>query len=131
MEVDLAQSHIDVDATLKAEQQRLTTRRQELEAEIKEIDQRLGRINAYFGTAAISASARPSQGSRQPRGHVQQSVLRTITQHPEGMTSAEITKALGPQGIGQQSIANALSALTQAKKISSEGRGGKYLSTAV
>jgi hypothetical protein len=53
-------------------------------------------------------------------------VLKTITEHPQGMTSAEITGALGPQGIGQQSIANALSALIQAKKISSEGRGGKY-----
>jgi hypothetical protein len=46
------------------------------------------------------------------------------------MTTAEIIKDLGPQGIGQQSIANALSALIQAKKISSQGRGGKYLSTA-
>jgi hypothetical protein len=44
------------------------------------------------------------------------------------MTSGEITKALGREGIGQQSIANALSALIQAKKISSEGRGGKYRS---
>jgi putative ribosome biogenesis GTPase RsgA len=46
------------------------------------------------------------------------------------MTSGEITKALGPQGVGQQSIANALSTLTQTKKISSEGRGGKYRSVA-
>jgi hypothetical protein len=128
----LAQTHIDVDATLKAEQERLTSRRQELETEIQEIDQRLRRISAYFGDASTpSQITRPPQGNRHPRGFVQATVLKTITEHPQGMTSAEITKALGQQGIGQQSIANALSALIQAKKISSEGRGGKYRSAAV
>ena len=114
-----------------AEQERLNSRRQELEAEIKEIDQRLRRIGAYFGsTAAPSQITRPPQGNRHPRGFVQSTVLRTITEHPQGITTAEIIKELGPQGIGQQSIANALSALIQAKKISSQGRGGKYLSAA-
>jgi hypothetical protein len=46
------------------------------------------------------------------------------------MTSGEITNALGCQGIDQQSTANALSLLIQAKKISSEDRGGKYRSAA-
>jgi hypothetical protein len=127
----LAQSHIDVDATLKAEQERLASRRQELETEIQEIDQRLRRVAAYFGGAsAPSQITRRPQGNRHPRGFVQATVLKTITEHPQGMTSAEMTKALGTQGIGQQSIANALSALIQAKKISSEGRGGKYHSAA-
>ena len=129
MENQLAQAPIDVDATLKAEQERLTTRRQELESEIQEIDQRLRRIDAYFGTVpSTSQIARSPQGSRHPRGFVQAAVLKTITEHPQGLTSAEITRALGSQGIGQQSIANALSALIQAKKIVSQGRGGKYLS---
>lgn len=127
----MAQSHIDVDATLKAEQERLASRRQELETEIQEIDQRLRRIAAYFGGAsARSQITRPPQGNRHPRGFVQATVFKTIAEHPQGVTSVEITKALGTQGIGQQSIANALSALIQAKKISSEGRGGKYHSGA-
>jgi hypothetical protein len=127
----LAQTHIDVDAALKVEQERLNSRRQELETEIKEIDHRLRRISAYFGsTPALPQITRPPQGNRHPRGFVQSTVLKTITEHPQGMTTAEIIKDLGPQGIGQQSIANALSALIQAKKISSQGRGGKYLSTA-
>jgi hypothetical protein len=130
MENQLAQAHIDVDAALKAEQERLTTRRKELESEIQEIDQRLHRIDAYFGTVpSPSQITRPPQGSRHPRGFVQAAVLKTITEQPQGLTSAEITRVLGPQGIGQQSIANALSALIQANKISSQGRGGKYLST--
>jgi len=73
---------------------------------------------------------RPPQGSRHPRGFVQAAVLKTITEHRQGMTSGEINRALGSQGIGQQSIANALSALIQSKKISSEGMGGKYHSVA-
>ena len=120
---------MDVDATLRAEQDRLTSRKRELEAEIQEIDQRLRRIVAYFGNAsAPSQITRPHQGTRHPRGFVQAAVLNAITEHPQGMTSAEITKALGGQGIGQQSIANALSALIQSKKVGSEGRGGKYRS---
>ena len=55
-------------------------------------------------------------------------MLKTISEHPQGMTSAEITKALGREGIGQQSIANALSALIQAKKISWDDKGGRYRS---
>jgi hypothetical protein len=125
----MAQTHVDVDATLKAEQERLNSRKQELETEIGGIDQRLHRIFAYFGDGA-SQITRPPQRSRHPRGFVQAAVLKTITEHPQGMTSAEITWALGPQGIGQQSIANALSALIQAKKINSGGRGGKYRSAA-
>ena len=127
----MAQSHMDVDTTLKSEQDRLTSRRKELEAEIHEIDQRLRRISAYFGQgSALGNSTRSAQGSRHPRGFVQATVLKTISEYPDGITSAEMAKALGSQGIGQQSIANALSALSQANKITSEGRGGKYRSTA-
>jgi hypothetical protein len=123
----LAQSHMDVDATLKTEQGRLTSRKQELQTEIEEIEQRLRRIAAYFGEgSAPSEITRPPQGSRHPRGFVQSTVLKTITEHPQGMTSAEITKALGRQGIGQQSIANALSALIQAKNYF--GRQGREIS---
>jgi hypothetical protein len=43
-------------------------------------------------------------------------VLKTITEHPQGMTSAEITDELGRQGIGQQSIEHALGVLVRAKK---------------
>jgi hypothetical protein len=38
------------------------------------------------------------------------------------MTTAEIINELGRQGIGQESIANALDVLVQAKKISGQGR---------
>ncbi len=123
----MAQTNLDIDAALKAEQNRLTSRKQEIETELADINQRLARINAYFGTIAMPAQiSRPPQGERHPRGFVQSTVLKTITEHPQGITSAEIINELGPQGIGQQSIANALGALAQAKKITSEGRGGKY-----
>jgi hypothetical protein len=67
---------------------------------------------------------------KHPQGFVQATVLKTISEHPQGMTSAEITNALGCQGIDQRSTANALTVLIEAKKITSEGRGGKYRSAA-
>ncbi len=73
---------------------------------------------------------KPPQGDRHPRGFVQATVLKTITEHPQGMTTAEIIGELGAEGIGQQSIANALEALVRAEKITSEGSGGKFFSAA-
>jgi hypothetical protein len=96
MEAQLAQSHIDLDATLKAQQERLTSRRQELEADREEIEQRLRRIAAYFGNAsAPSQIKRPPRGNRHPRGFVQATVLKSITGHPQGMTSAENYRGAG------------------------------------
>jgi hypothetical protein len=54
-------------------------------------------------------------------------VRRPATQ---GMATAEIITELGPQSIGQESIANEPDVLVQAKKISSPGREGKYLPAA-
>jgi len=90
-----------------------------------------GRINAYFDTRPGPFQiTKPPQGEQHPRGFVQSTVLKTITEHPQGMTTAEIITELGPQGIGQESIANALDVLVQAKKFSSPGREGKYLPAA-
>jgi hypothetical protein len=120
--------NLDIEATLRAEQERLTTRKQEIESELADINHRLARINAYFGpTAGPSQITRPPQGNRHPRGYVQSTVLKTITEHPQGLTTAELITQLAPLGIGQQSIANALGALVQAQKIISQGRGRKYL----
>jgi hypothetical protein len=118
----------NIDAILHAEQERLNKRKGELEDELSQLNLRLQRIHAYFGTSPGSSQiTRSPQGDRHPRGSVQATVLKTVTEHPQGMTAAEIIKELGPQGIGQQSIANALGALTSSKKITSQGRGGKYL----
>jgi hypothetical protein len=88
-----------------------------------------GRISAYFGeTPEPFQITHPPQGESHPRGFVQSTVLRTVTEHPQGMTAAEIIEELGRQGISQQSIEHALEALVQANKVSSqEGRGGKYV----
>ena len=37
----MAQTHLDIDTALKAEQERLTSRKQELETELSEINSRL------------------------------------------------------------------------------------------
>ena len=84
------------------------------------------RITARFDTTSGPFQITKPPVDKHPLGFVQATVFKTLSEHPQGMTSAEITTALGPEGIGQQSIANALSALIQARKISSEGGGGKY-----
>ena len=86
------------------------------------------RINARCNMTSEPFQITKPPVDKHPRGFVQATVLKTISEHPQGMTSGEITKALGGEGIGQQSIANALSAFIQAKKISPEDRGGKYRS---
>jgi hypothetical protein len=89
------------------------------------------RINAHFATTSGPFQiTKPPQGEKHPRGFVESAVLKTITEHPQGMTTAEITAELGPQGIGRQSIASALGALVQAEKLSSQQEGGKYRSAA-
>jgi hypothetical protein len=122
--------HLDIDAALKAEQDRLTSRKQELETELGEINGRLARITRYFSEEPAPSfrltAPTARSGERHPRGFVQQIVLKTITEHPSGMTTGELIAILKPQGIGQQSIANALGKLVEQKKITSEGRGGKY-----
>jgi hypothetical protein len=87
------------------------------------------RISARFNTTSKPFRITKPPVDKHPRGFVQATVLKTVCEHPQGMTSDEITKALGREGIGQQSITNALSVLVQARKISLEGRGSRYRST--
>jgi hypothetical protein len=90
-----------------------------------------GRINAQFGTISGPFQiTKPPQGDKHPRGFVESAVLKTITEHPQGMTTAEIAAELGPQGIGRQAIAIALGALVQAEKVSSQHQGEKYFPAA-
>ena len=90
-----------------------------------------GRINARFETTSGPFQiTKPPQGEKHPRGFIESAVLKTVTEHPQGMTTAEITAELAPQGIGRQSIAKALGALIQAEKVSSQREGSKYFSAA-
>ena len=74
------------------------------------------RTKAYFGeTPEPFQITQPPRGERHPRGFIQSTVLKTITEHPQGMTTAEIIKELAQQGIGEQSIENALAALTHGR----------------
>ena len=88
-----------------------------------------GRIDARLGKAPEPFQiTKPPQGDRHPRGFVQSAVLKTVTEHPQGMTAAEIIGELGHQGIGQQSITAALDALVEAKKVRAQSTAGKYFS---
>jgi hypothetical protein len=90
-----------------------------------------GRINAHFDARPEPFQiTKPPQGDRHPRGFVQSTVLKTITEHPQGMTTEEIIRELAPEGIGRQSVADALDALIRAEKIHSEGAAGRYIPAA-
>jgi hypothetical protein len=118
---------------MERERARLSERRKDIAAELKSVDAEIAGIDASFNALSLSSgsqqptrSSRSSSGERHPRGFVQQTVLKTITEHPQGMTNAELIAALKSQKIGLQSISNALGALVEKNKISSEGRGGKH-----
>jgi hypothetical protein len=118
---------------MERERVRLAERRKDVAAELAAIDAEIAGIDAYFNAMTPSSrsqqptrSSRSSTAERHPRGFVQQTVLKTITEHPQGMTTGELIAALKSQNIGQQSISNALGALVEQNKITSEGRGGKY-----
>ena len=102
----MAQSHLDIDTALKAEQERLTSRKQELENELSEINSRLARITRYFtdepqSSYRLSATG-PRRGDRHPRGFVQQTVLKTITEHPQGLSRGEIINLLATEGRSEE-----------------------------
>ncbi len=61
-------------------------------------------------------------------GTVAQAVLQLLQQHPDGLTTRQILEKLGLKGnkSGEQSISNALSALTKSNKVSPRDR--KYVS---
>jgi hypothetical protein len=89
------------------------------------------RIKEYLGGAPEPFQiTHPPQGDRHPRGFVQSTVLKTITEHPQGMTAVEIVNQLGREGIGRPSIEQALGALVRANKITLQGRGANYLPAA-
>jgi hypothetical protein len=90
-----------------------------------------GQTNANVGTTPGPFQiTRPPRSERHPRGFVQSTVLKTITEHPQGMTIAEIVQELAPQDIGQRSIADALGVLVQEEKVSLQGGRGKYIPAA-
>ena len=120
--------HLDIDAALKQEQQRLNSRKQELETELAEINTKLNRIHRYFSDESAPSSRRPpptpQSGNRAARGSVQTTVFELINENPEGLTRSEIITKL--PDVQEQSISNALSTLVKTGRINSGGRCGKY-----
>jgi len=118
----------NIDALLLAEQERLNKRKEELEIELSQLNARLGKINRYFSDEALQpfnlAPPKPP-GDRRERGAVQEQVKTVIYQHPEGISSGDLTREL--KDISAQSIQNALTALRKNNQIVKDGaRGGKF-----
>ena len=114
---------------MKNERDRLTSLRENLVAQLKDLDQSLAAINRYFEEPAQPAprkqAARTSSGTRAPQGGRQEQILTLLKETP-GMTRADFLEKLNaPQG---SKVASAISqALTTMR---SKGQltldGGRY-----
>jgi hypothetical protein len=114
---------------MERERERIRQTRADLAAQLESLDAELAGIAAYF----TAMTPRPQQaprirtpsGERRERGYVQERVRDTIYEHPDGISSGDITRAL--KDISGQSIQNALSALRKGNHvIKDDARGGKY-----
>jgi hypothetical protein len=102
---------------IRSQERGLRTKRAAIEHELAALD-------AY--QVAKSGKFKHAATSRGPRGSRQSSVLELIAKHKGGIGRGDILQAMHVKGKKgeEQSVSNALSALTKAKKITS--KDGKY-----
>ncbi len=120
----------DLDALLKAEEERIQARLNELESELSDLNLRRDRIHAYFNPPTSRDVPTPRLPRKQatdraPRGEVQAKVLETVQANPTGLTKGQLKDKL--PDLQDQSISNALDALKKQGRITWEGRGKPYL----
>lgn len=106
-------------------------RKAEVDQELNAIERELTAIEAYDkarGGKARRASKRAPRRAKGRRGEKRQTILDMLRQHPDGLTRGEILNLMGVKGdkSGEQSISNALSALTKQNELGK--REGKYMS---
>jgi hypothetical protein len=119
----------DIDPLLKQEQEALTSRKQELETEIADINTRLARIGRYFTDEPPPrqpAVTPRRSATRTERGSVQMAVHNALEAAGSiGLTKAQLIEKLPT--INQQSISNALKKFTTDSVVTWEGRGKPYI----
>ncbi len=102
----------------------------EVERELGAIERELIAFDAYDRAKGGKAERVPTGGPRRVkgrRGEKRKSILEMLSQHPDGLTRAEILNLTGVKGdkLGEQSVSNALSALTRQNRLGR--REGKYI----
>jgi Fe2+ or Zn2+ uptake regulation protein len=118
---------------MSKERDRLTKRREELTEELSQLEKELAGITAYYDaiegriTQTKPRGPRSSSSPRAPRGSRQQSILEHLQKNADGLTRGEIIEQMGVKGdkSAEQSISNALNALTKTNKVGKHG--SKYV----
>jgi hypothetical protein len=105
-----------------------------VDQELDSIEDELAAIEAYDKAKggqpkrAFKRAPKRAVGRRRARrGEKRQAVLDLVKQHPEGLSRGELLNLMGVKGdkAGEQSVSNALSALTKQQQLSR--REGKYV----
>lgn len=114
-----------------AEREKVLAERKSFDDRLAEIDEELAKIEAYFNPNKPAAAKEPakatrvSTGTRGPRrAGVRDEVLAKIAENPEGISRKDLLTAMSatttPQ---QQSVSNAVAALTKEGKIVAVTKG--------
>jgi hypothetical protein len=98
----------------------------EVDRELEALERELKAVEAYDKATRGKAKPVPKR-PRKRRGAKRQAVLDLVKQHPDGLSRGEILNLIGVKGAksGEQSVTNALSALTKQNELGK--KDGKYV----
>ena len=102
----------------------------EVDQELEALERELTAIEAYDKAKGGKAKAAPKRSYRRARtrrGEKRQAILDLVNQHPDGLSRGEILNLICVKGdkSGEQSVSNALSALTKQNQLGKKER--KYV----
>lgn len=116
--------------SLTVQREKVMAKREAIDAEIAEIDNKLSRIEAYFNPAPIREPAparkpRTVTATRAPRkAGIRDTVLSKIAESPDGISRKALLEAMdATDKNAEQSVSNAVAALTKEGKITAPSKG--------
>jgi hypothetical protein len=125
-------------ARLQKARDKALQKKAEIDRELEELESEITAITAYEQAkggkparagkrAAAKRAGKRTGGQRARRGEKRQAVLNVVQQHPDGLTRGEILELMGVKGdkSGEQSVSNALSALSKQNQLGRRER--KYV----
>ena len=118
-------------ARLHAERDAVFSQQQELETQLKALNNELAAITAYelakTGKSAVPAPVRARRASTAKSGSKRAGIIAALSDIPHGLTRGELLEKMGLKGnkTGEMSVSNALTALTKSNEI--VRRDGRYI----
>lgn len=115
--------------SLTAQREKVMAKRDAIDKELADIDNKLSRIDSYFNPPAtkepVARKPRATTGPRAPRkAGVRDEVLSKIAANPDGISRKDLLTAMGADNKNaEQSVSNAVAALTKEGKITAPTKG--------